>query len=167
MVTLGIGLSHDGTISVVKDGVHKFSLGEERINRIKAYIGFPFKALREAIKAGHVIPEEIDVVAIPIAQFPYKAAKMFAFITTEEKQYYDLQNENAPANFSLPKDGWESLKSDQDCHLYVRSKLRSILQSFGIRAPIEFHEHHLTHAASAYCSSGLKGSLGHNHGWRR
>ena len=46
MNILGISLTHDGTISIIKNGEHFFSIAEERLNRRKAYIGFPFEALR-------------------------------------------------------------------------------------------------------------------------
>lgn len=159
MVTLGIVFSHDGTLSIVRDGKHEYSCGEERFNRIKAYVGFPFQALREAISSGRLVPEEVEVVAVPLASYPHRAAKMFAFITTEDKTYYDLQNEKEPEGFSLPDDGWKSIKNDEDCRLYVEKKVRLLLDTVGIKAPIEFYDHHLAHAASAYYASGLNRAL--------
>jgi carbamoyltransferase len=159
MVTLGIVLSHDGTLSIVRDGRYEYSCGEERLNRIKAYIGFPFLALREAVASGRLVPEEVEVVAIPLARYPHKAARTFAFITTEDKVYYDLQNDKIPQSFFLPDDGWRSIKSDDDCRQYVERKVRLLLNSVGINAPIEFYDHHLAHAASAYYPSGFSRAL--------
>jgi carbamoyltransferase len=159
MTTLGIVFSHDGTISIVRDGRHEYSCGEERFNRVKAYVGFPFKALREAIAVGRLIPDEVEVVAIPLLSYPYQAAQMFAFITTEDKVYYDLQNDRPPRGYVLPDDGWKSIKNDKDCCKYVEKKVRFLLDSVGIRAPIEFYDHHLAHAASAYYSSGISRAL--------
>lgn len=159
MVTLGIVFSHDGTLSIVRDGKHEYSTGEERFNRIKAYVGFPFQALREAIASGRLVPEEVEVVAVPLASYPHRAAQMFAFITTEDKVYYDLQNDSPPKGFSLPDDGWKSIGDDEDCRLYVEKKVRQLLSAVGIKAPIEFYDHHLTHAASAYYASGLTRAL--------
>lgn len=159
MVTLGITLSHDGTLSIVRDGQHIFSIGEERLNRIKSYIGFPFQALRRAIAAGHLTPEDVEVVAIPLAHYPRKAARQFAFITTENKIYYDLQNDRVPKDFSLPDDGWKSVKNDKDCREYIKKKIRILLDDVGINAPIEFYDHHLCHAASVYYASGLDRAL--------
>jgi carbamoyltransferase len=159
MVTLGIVFSHDGTLSIVRDGKHEYSCGEERFNRVKAYVGFPFQALREAIASGRLVPEEVEIVAVPLASYPHRAAQMFAFVTTEDKVYYDLQNDKAPEGFSLPDDGWKTIKNDKECRAYVEKKLRHLLDSFGIKAPIEFYDHHQTHAASAYYSSGLSRAL--------
>lgn len=159
MVTLGIIFSHDGTFSIVRDGVHVYSIGEERLNRIKSYIGFPFMALREAISSGRLDPKEVDVVAVPLTSYPRQAAEMYAFVTTEEKKYYDLQNDVPPSDFSLPDDGWKSVKTDDECKKYVETKLRSLLDAVGIHAQIEFYDHHLGHAASAYYSSGLDQAL--------
>jgi carbamoyltransferase len=159
MVTLGIVFSHDGTLSIVRDGKHEYSSGEERFNRIKAYVGFPFQALREAIASGRLVPEEVEVVAVPLASYPYRAARMFAFITTEDKVYYDLQNDKQPNHFSLPDDGWRLIKNDSECQQYVEKKVRMLLDAVGITAPIEFYDHHLAHAASAYYASGLTRAL--------
>lgn len=159
MATLGIVFSHDGTLSVVREGRHEYSIGEERLNRIKAYIGYPFNSIREAISSGRLVPDEVEVVAIPLLRYPFQAAQMFAFITTEDKQYYDLQNDKPPKDFSLPHDGWESVNTDVGCQKYVESKIRALLESVGIFAPIEFYDHHLCHAASAYYSSGLGRAL--------
>ncbi len=159
MVTLGITLSHDGTLSIVKNGHHIFSIAEERLNRLKSYIGFPFQALRKAIADGHLVPEDVDIVAIPLAKYPRKAAQQFAFITTENKIYYDLQNEMVPKGFSLPDDGWKSIKSDIDCRNYIEGRIRILLNAVGINAPIQFYDHHLCHAASAYYASGLDRAL--------
>lgn len=159
MVTLGIVFSHDGTLSIVRNGRHEYSTGEERFNRIKSYIGFPFQALREAIASGYLVPEEVEVVAVPLASYPHRAARMYAFLTTEDKIYYDLQNEQPPKGFSLLDDGWRSVKTDEDCRKYIEKKLRALLDQVGITAAIEFYDHHLTHAASAYYSSGLNRAL--------
>lgn len=159
MITLGIVFSHDGTLSIVRNGKHEYSTGEERFNRIKSYIGFPFQALRAAIASGKLVPEDVEVVAIPLASYPHRAAQMYAFLTTEEKVYYDLQNEKAPKDFSLPDDGWKAIKNDDDCRKYIQNKIRILLDAVGIKAPIEFYDHHLTHAASAYYASGLNRAL--------
>jgi carbamoyltransferase len=159
MVTLGIVFSHDGTLSIVRNGKHEYATGEERFNRIKSYIGFPFQALRAAIASGNLVPEEVEMVAIPLASYPHRAAQMYAFLTTEEKVYYDLQNEKAPKGFSLPDDGWKAIKNDDDCRNYIENKVRNLLDVVGVKAPIEFHDHHLTHAASAYYASGLNRAL--------
>ena len=53
MIVLGISITHDGTLSIIKDGENIFSLAEERLNRTKSYIGFPFKALRYVIEKNY------------------------------------------------------------------------------------------------------------------
>lgn len=157
MGILGIVCSHDGTLSYVENGRHEFSIGEERINRVKAYIGFPFSALRYALDNGMLDPAKVDAVAVPLAHYPSRAAEMFAFILTEDKKYYDLQNDPKPKDFYLADDDWKQIKNDEDCQQYVRTKIAGLLGKHGIKAPIYFHDHHHSHAASAYYSSGLKG----------
>ena len=93
MTVLVISLTHDGTVSIVKDGEHIFSIAEERLNRKKAYIGFPFEGLRYIIKSNIINPNDIDVVAISSSVFIKEWAYTFAFQLTENKTYYDIQNE--------------------------------------------------------------------------
>ena len=159
MITLGISCSHDGTLSIVRDGIHEYSIAEERINRIKSYIGFPFKSLRHAIDSGKIDPTDVHSVAVPLASYPARSAWMYAFITTEDKLYYDIQNESPPNGFSLPDDGWSHVRTDDQCEKYVRNKIQKLLSEVGINAPIEFYDHHLCHASSAYFSSGLSEAL--------
>lgn len=159
MVTLGIVFSHDGTLSIVRDGQNVYSCGEERLNRCKSYIGFPFSVLREVVNSGLLRPEEVEAVAIPSSVFAAKAAETFAFVTTEEKVYFDLQNDVAPAEYELVDDGWRSIKSASECRNYVEAKIQALLGAVGISAPIEFYDHHLSHAASAYYSSGINRAL--------
>ena len=64
MIVLGISITHDGTLSVVKNGENIFSIAEERLNRTKAYIGFPFQALRYVVENKIIIPDEIDKVSV-------------------------------------------------------------------------------------------------------
>ena len=69
MIIIGISLTHDGTLTVLKDGVNVFSIGEERLNRTKSYIGFPFKALRYVVEHKIVDPASVDLVAISSGTF--------------------------------------------------------------------------------------------------
>jgi carbamoyltransferase len=159
MTILGISLTHDGTLTIVKDGVNIFSIGEERLNRRKAYIGFPFEALRYVLAHGVVEPASVDIVAISSGMFKKEWARSFAFELTEKKRYYDIQNDKAPADFFMDDTEWEHVTSDEECKAYVTKKIRALLDEQHIAAPIEFHDHHLCHTASAYIGSGKREAL--------
>ena len=159
MTILGISISHDGTISIVKNGIHLFSLAEERINRRKAYIGFPFEALRYVVKNKIITPEEIDLVTISQNLFLKEWAFTAAFVLTEDKTYFDIQNETKPKNFRISDTDYLKIKNDSDCNNYVIHKIKNLLMSVGIKAKVKFIDHHLSHAASSYYSSGFKDTL--------
>ena len=93
MGILGINCSHDGTLSFVEDGRHIFSIAEERINRSKAYLGFPFSALRYVLDDGILDPKKVNEVAVAINYFPVEISETLSFLLTEDKKYYDIQNE--------------------------------------------------------------------------
>ncbi len=160
MTILGISMSHDGTLTIFENGKHIFSIAEERLNRVKAYIGFPFKALEYVIKNNILKAENIDLVVIGThSEFPASQKEVFAFALTEDKKYYDIQNNAKPKDFYLNDANWQSVSTDEQCKQYVDSKLKGLLGKYKITAPIEYVNHHLSHAAAAYFGSGYNEAL--------
>ncbi len=159
MTILGISMSHDGTLTVLENGKNIFSIAEERLNRVKSYMGFPFRALEYVVK-NVVKPESIDLVVVGTqSEFPASHKEMFAFILNEDKKYYDFQNQAKPKDFYINDTDWESITTDEQCKQYVLKKLKSLLGKHNITAPIQFVNHHLSHAAAAYFASGYKEAL--------
>ena len=159
MLIIGISISHDGTLSIIKNGENIFSLAEERLNRTKAYIGFPFQALRYVIENEIVKPDEINKVVISSSIFLKKWAFTYAFELTENKKYYDIQNEKQPSDFFIDDKEYLNINSDEDCKNYVDKKIKKLLLGVGIQAQTEYIDHHLAHASSSYYSSGFKKAL--------
>ncbi len=159
MTIIGITLTHDGTISIVRDGAHVFSLAEERVNRIKCFLGFPFESLRYVVEKGIVTPKEIDAVAIASGVFKKEWARSFAFELVGDKKYYDFQNDKPPKDFYIGDTAWEQVSSDEECRQYVEKKIRALLDEVGIKAPIIFYDHHLCHAAGTYTTGGRDEAL--------
>lgn len=159
MIVLGISMTHDGTLSIIRDGEHVFSLAEERLNRTKAYIGFPFQALRYVIEKKIIKADEVDIVAIASSVFLTRWAFTYAFELTENKKYYDVQNEKKPSDFFIDDEDYLSIKSDEDLRKYVDIKIKKLLLDVGINTKVEYVNHHLAHASSAYYSSGFKKAL--------
>jgi carbamoyltransferase len=159
MTILGITITHDGTICVLKDGKNTYSIGEERLNRIKCYIGFPFRALEQIIQNKIIDPKEISLVAVSSGTFKKEWARSYAFELVEDKKYYDLVNFKQPKDFYIADEEWKKVSSDEECEAYVEKKIKALLAKSGIEAPIVFVDHHLSHAASAYYSSGKNEAL--------
>ena len=126
MNILGINITHDGTLSILKNGIHFFSIAEERINRKKAYIGFPFQALNYIIENKIILPSEIDLVTVSSNVFKKEWAFTYAFQLNENKKYYDLQNEKKPNDFFIEDKLYKKI-NDLDCKNYVYQKLKKFL----------------------------------------
>ena len=159
MTIIGITLTHDGTVSVIRDGIHTFSLAEERINRIKGFLGFPFQGLRYLVHHRIVQPSEVQAVAVSSGTFKKEWARSFALELEEDKKYYDFQNDKPPKDFYINDTEWTQVTSDEECKRYVEKKIRKQLDAIGIKAPILFYDHHLCHATAAYIAGGKNESL--------
>ena len=114
MTIIGITFTHDGTLSVIRDGKHIFSIAEERINRVKCHIGFPFSSLRYVVERGIVKPNEVSAVAVASGVFKKEWARSFALELVEDKKYYDFQNDKPPKDFYINDPEWEKVSSDEE-----------------------------------------------------
>jgi len=159
MAVLGINISHDSSISLIKNGQHIFSIAEERLNRVKVYTGFPFKSVRYIIKKNIVKSEEITDIAISSSYFSKRWAFTYAFELTEDRLYYDVLNEKKPKNFYINDSDYLSIKDGKTCKEYVENRLYKIFSDLNINAKIHFVDHHFCHANSAYYASGFENTI--------
>lgn len=149
MTILGISISHDGTLSVLRDGAHVFSIAEERLSRNKGHIGFPFRALAHVFEQGIVAPGEVECVALAIDHFRQGSNRILDFELAEGLPYYDIMNSPAPEGFSLEKRLFNRDMNPDQLRDAFLGRVRGILDAHGCAAPIELVDHHLSHAASA------------------
>ena len=154
MSIVGISISHDGTLSYVNKGKHLFAIGEERINR-KSLHWFSIFHIELRNREWNAKKKDVKYVAISVNNFSWKSAETFAFVLTEDKKYYDIQNDKKPSDFFISDNEWKQIKSDDQCEKYVKKKIKILLKKNGINVPIYFYDHHFCHAASAYYSSGF------------
>jgi len=63
MIILGIGDSHEAHACIVKDGVLVAAMGEERLSRIKADMGYPRQSIDNVLSIAGVKATDIDMVA--------------------------------------------------------------------------------------------------------
>ena len=159
MLIIGISITHDGTICVLKDGVNVFSIAEERLNRIKGYIGFPFLGLDYILKNKIVNPEEVKMISISTSIFKKEYREIFAFQLTKEKSYYDFQNEKKPKNFFINDKSYKKIKNDEQAKLFFENKIKSLFIHHGIDVKIDYVDHHLSHISSAVYTSGFSKTL--------
>nr|HPQ70239.1 carbamoyltransferase N-terminal domain-containing protein [bacterium] len=64
MNILGISDNHNAGAALVVDGELIAAVNEERINRLKNSIGFPYEAIAEVLRLGGLQPAQIDRIVI-------------------------------------------------------------------------------------------------------
>jgi carbamoyltransferase len=164
MIVLGVADSINSGSAIVRDGWIDTVINEERLNRDKMCMGFPRLSIEEVIDVAGVSPTDIDTVAV---------ATNMLFWRPECLPYSDYFRESRGGwlregllsaggivstimgNSSLARNTYHTLKG-----LLTRDRRRKIRETltndFGIDAPVQFVDHHLSHAASAYFTSGFE-----------
>ncbi|PSO45363.1 hypothetical protein BRC21_00200, partial [Candidatus Saccharibacteria bacterium SW_7_54_9] len=153
MRILGIADSINSGSAIIKDGWIDVAINEERLNRDKMCMGFPRLSIGD-----------IDAVAV---------ATNVLFWRPECQPYSDYFRESRGGwmregllsaggvvstimgNSTFARNTYHTLKSVLTWGR--RKNIRKILaEEFGIDAPVRFIDHHLSHAASAYFTSGFE-----------
>lgn len=143
------------------DGQPVFAANEERFSRRKLHFGFPHLSLASLFETTGVKPAEIDRVSVGFramvetADYPIYSdiddSKLF------QKIFARVTRLLGPVTATRP-----FVKASQFA-LGVLSKnkqqLEADLKSAGIDAPVEYVDHHRSHAASAYYTSGFGDAL--------
>ena len=145
MTSYIVGLSayyHDSAVALLKDGEIIAAVQEERFTRVKQDKGFPAHALMFCLDKAGITLDEVE--AIYYYENPHKKLQRIA---------------STYLNFGLR--GYRSFISDMPTWLthkvhVKRTVNRELRQLFGKRAslpPVEYIEHHESHAASAFFPS--------------
>ena len=152
-IIIGLSLSHDCTLSVLRDGEHIYTIAEERLSRIKGHIGFPFQALAHVFEAKICEPSHVRAVAVALDSFHEGSNRTLEFILADDVPYYDLQNSKPPAGFEFKTRRFSKTQSAEEVRAAALARLTEIASTHGIDAPVVLVDHHLAHAMSAVCSS--------------
>ncbi len=157
MKVLGIHDGHTATACVMVDGKLLAMVSEERLWHEKEKGGFPKRAVEEVLSLAGLRPEDIDTVAVATLTPP---------LMPEEFDKPKFPRNVYQALYRLLPKGF--LQGDSYVDLAVktvhrlsgrRGKVESELREMGVNAPVEFVEHHLGHAASAFFGSGFERAL--------
>ena len=154
MNVLGINLSHDTGVCLLTDGKLEYAINEERISRVKLDTQFPHLAIEQLFKDCAIEPSDIDHVAwchsgvMPVPSLlkqmgipPFRHPKMVRASKLLHSAIYPL----VPGLESLDR-----LKNNR----IVRRILR---KRYDIDSDVSRQDHHMSHAASAYYTSGFNG----------
>ena len=150
MIVLGLHFGHGAAAVLVVEGKVSAAIEEEKLNRVKGYVGFPFKAVDYVLESGKVGVADVDYVAIGaenLAEFSY------CFIHQTRQIFRVRGYWEVKARFL---DLLKYLNHSWDSSALLERNFYSLLElTTGIdMGKVVKVNHHLAHAASAfYCSS--------------
>ncbi len=166
MLVLGITDGVSCGAAVVESGRLLAAVNEEALSRLKMAYGFPRQAIAEVMRVAGVAPGDIDLVFVASVN-AYWTDGVRAFEGWLESDDRSIRNSiQAVAGRLGPLidivPGLESLYYAVRTPIFAQRRRaieRIVREEFGITAEVEFVDHHLAHAASAYFTSGFEDAL--------
>lgn len=154
MIILGINFFFEhSSVSAIIDGKLVYSAEEERFSGIKGgkryspySVHFPYKAMYSALKYLDINIKDVDAIALSYDKWNHLKG-LFSKRWSYYDDYYALR-----ALFHTKR----ILCSDYESLQYMSDYMSPVDLK---NVPLMFFDHHLSHAASAYCYSGFKKSL--------
>ncbi|MBI2870621.1 MAG: carbamoyltransferase [Candidatus Omnitrophica bacterium] len=166
MRILGIQDGVSAGAAILDDGKIVAVVSEERLDRRKMSTGFPEHSIRECLKLAGLRAGDVDRIAVanrtglfkrPAFEYPGWFSKR------EDPRKKILFGAAALVSRRLLGYDWvrrAAYRLRAGLFAGRRPKLFEVLRGeFGFTCPIEFVDHHLAHAASAYFTSGLDDAL--------
>jgi len=148
--------------AVIADGRILAAVNEERLSRLKMAYGFPRQSIAEVLRLAKASPSDVDAVAAAtINNHFFDGVKAFDGWLDDDRGFIRNSVFAAAGRLSSLIDtfpGLEPLYYTARSPIFAarRRAIRRILgEEFGITAPVEFVNHHLAHATSAYFTSGF------------
>ena len=152
MRILGINYLSESSVSLLENGKIKYSISEERINRVKNWWGNPFKSINYMLKDLNLTIKDIDIISthglIGINQK-----------VPLENEFEEKKNEihNSKLRRHQKNNQLKNLESryyhEKKVAIRTKKYLSELKKKF---KNLEIHDHHDSHAATAYYFSGWK-----------
>ena len=163
---LGIGTEEDSGAAIVEDGRIVAAVNEERLCRMKLAMGFPHASIREVLTLTGLGVDDLDAVLIGGAR------EMFIPGLAPFEGWFQYAPTGLGARMKrlvAPISGLGSRLPFLEPAYYLalgpsyarrRRLIRKILrEEWGVRSPIRFVDHHLSHVSSAWLTSGFEDAL--------
>jgi carbamoyltransferase len=168
MLILGITDGQTSGAALVADGKIIAAINEERLTRLKQARGFPRASIRAVLQMTGLTLNDIAAVAVAQTNMEFRNEIAGWNGWFEERQ--DVEDSHNLFFNVASKFGSLANKIPASKKLYYvmrkpiyeerRRRIREIMQDeFAISAPVRFYDHHYTHAASAYYTSGFDEAL--------
>ena len=161
-MVLGISDSHNSTACLYEDGRLLAGVAEERLRRVKNWMGFPAQAIHECLRIGQRQLEQVDFVALTglAVPFPYPTREAIISAFTDNN-HGDLKLHRAKRALTETfykgrlRDLYRStpLWKNRDRERWQR-RVADIVALGVPEEKIVIVEHHLAHASAAYYGWG-------------
>ncbi len=152
MIILGINFGHDSSVCILKDGKIIAAIEEEKVSRVKQDFGWPRKSIDRLFDEYNITKEDVNLIsldkmileALSSNEIEYRFSK-----NVLKKNIEYLNRITSYMGFSKRKIGE---KNDE--------LLKTLIYDEGfINAKLNYYDHHLSHAASAYFTSPIETDL--------
>ncbi|UCD55376.1 MAG: hypothetical protein JSV93_00845 [Candidatus Omnitrophota bacterium] len=163
MIILGVSYLADAGACVVKDGVLKSVINEERLNRIKLFYGIPEMSIKWCLKDAGLKMEDVDVIVTqgycsdePRIEFIDHGLKNEAGRREEAFEYvYDkIRHSRLSPKDKRQKIDEVKMRYGHENTVMFSRNITIVRQLRKFKKPIKVVEHHISHAAGAYFASG-------------
>ena len=157
MIILGITTGHDAGAAIIKDGKIISAINEERMNRKKMYWGFPLLSISECLNNAGLKAGQIDHIAIAGTSSTRAKPLEFGYESVGFFRTFFAQLSKTPLTGILMGTDFGTKTTRKVLQTSIfrgTSEIQSQLTEIGFKAPLEFVDHHLCHATSAYFTAG-------------
>ncbi len=162
MYILGIWDGHDAGACIVYDKKILVAINEERIRKIKLYVGFPKESIKCCLNYLKIKSSDIGFVAISTSDFAKTLTRYFPSL--KEEYYKFRRRKTEMPRIQGLKRGFKykitEIGSSPITKKLTEIKIKNQLKKLGFKDfKIKIVDHHLAHAASAAYTSGFRKSL--------
>lgn len=155
---LGISpLDKDATASLYVDGKWK-AIAEERLSRIKMHAGFPKRAVEQLLRRAGLRPEDLQHVVYPFMPWWVEGSRMLYGYLRDLPFTMTNGTPWSTRLSHLKVYGKWCIDAILDHRKYHRELMRE-LSSLGLDHKLMRIEHHASHAAVAYLTSGFEEAI--------
>ena len=173
MHILGVSDSHDAGAAIIKDGKIIVAVSEERLCREKFAYGFPFKSIKEVLRLANLKKEDISYIIKGGLPYPY----LYSFYNTSrngngrqlpEIKLDEIYNASLFHRLLINVLKKRQVYSAQELDDFKNIKrfdnpssrlTKQSLRKLGLRQKVYFLDHHYSHLASAFYTSGFDKAL--------
>jgi carbamoyltransferase len=149
MIILGINFCHDASVTLIKNGRLLGAIEEEKVSRIKQDFGWPRLAVDRFLIEYGIQKNEVDIVA-------FGSCFNESMQPGEIKYYFSKSTTNRYVDIGNRILAYSRLKSSAIDVQKNEKLFGKLLQKEGFaNSKVEFYNHHLCHAASAYYASPI------------